>query len=179
MQLQSKSKSVVIVRLILIFLIIFTVPVHLLAEGSTEETAYTNIDKKDLLALQQQITSLKEQISQVKKSKNINRSNSSSSFTTYGSKIDNTSITNDHNLDLATNSLNTTDAADITSAIEADDSIDDNMNKSRVFISNGKIDVGGTPAITTQGQITYLGSYSGNNSIPIGMISSNLFHLQY
>ena len=44
-----------------------------------------------------------------------------------------------------------------------------------VFVSNGKIDVGGTPVITTQGQITYLGSYSGNNSIPIGMISSNLF----
>lgn len=29
--------------------------------------------------------------------------------------------------------------------------------------------------ITTQGQITYLGSCSGNNSIPIGMISRNLF----
>ncbi|WP_236939877.1 DUF3573 domain-containing protein [Francisella uliginis] len=162
-------------RFILILLIIFTIPIYALAESSTDREATSSIDKKDLLALQQQITSLKEQISQVKKSKNINRSNSSSSFATYGSKIDNTSITSGHNLDLTTNELNNADAADITSSIEADDSIDDDMNKSGVFISNGKIDVGGTPAITTQGQITYLGSYSGNNSIPIGMISSNLF----
>ena len=48
-----------------------------------------------------------------------------------------------------------------------------------MFVSNGKIDVGGTPVITTQGQITYLGSYSGNNSIPIGMISSNILHQRY
>ena len=53
--------------------------------------------------------------------------------------------------------------------------IEDKPNTQWVFVSNGKIDVGGTPAITTQVQITYLGSCSGNNSIPIGMISSNLF----
>ena len=162
-------------RFILILLIIFTIPIYALAESCNDREATSSIDKKDLLALQQQITSLKEQISQVKKSKNINRSNSSLSFATYGSKIDNTSITSGHHLDLAINELNNADAADITSAIEADDSIDDDMNNNGVFISNGKIDVGGTPAITTQGQITYLGSYSGNNSIPIGMISSNLF----
>nr|WP_227806699.1 DUF3573 domain-containing protein [Francisella persica] len=28
--------------------------------------------------------------------------------------------------------------------------------------------------MTTQGQTTYLGSYSSNNSISIGMISSNI-----
>ena len=33
----------------------------------------------------------------------------------------------------------------------------------------------GTSAITTQGQITYLGLCSGNNSILIEMISSNIF----
>lgn len=31
------------------------------------------------------------------------------------------------------------------------------------------------PAITPDGETTYLGAYSGNNSIPIGMISSKLF----
>ncbi|MDE4949232.1 DUF3573 domain-containing protein, partial [Francisella tularensis subsp. holarctica] len=39
----------------------------------------------------------------------------------------------------------------------------------------GGIEVGGAPEITTQGQVTYLGSYFGNKSIPIGQISSNLF----
>lgn len=121
---------------------------------------------------------MKEQINQVKRTKNINKSNSSSLFTTYSSKIDNTSITSGHYLDLATNELKNTNDTDIASAIAGDGSIEDTDNKG-VFISNGKIDVGGTPAITTQGQITYLGSYSGNNSIPIGMISSNLLHLLY
>lgn len=45
----------------------------------------------------------------------------------------------------------------------------------KASFSNGSIDVGNAPAITTQGQITYLGSYSGNNTIPLGQISKNLY----
>lgn len=42
------------------------------------------------------------------------------------------------------------------------------------LFENG-VDVGNMPAITSDGETTYLGAYSGNNSIPIGMISSKLF----
>ncbi|MDE5018812.1 DUF3573 domain-containing protein, partial [Francisella tularensis subsp. holarctica] len=44
-----------------------------------------------------------------------------------------------------------------------------------IFDNDGGITVGGAPAITTQGEVPFLGAYSGNNTIPIGMISSNLF----
>ena len=39
----------------------------------------------------------------------------------------------------------------------------------------GGIDVSAAAAITTRGQVTYLGSYSGNNNIPIGMLPGSLF----
>ncbi|MDE4957257.1 DUF3573 domain-containing protein, partial [Francisella tularensis subsp. holarctica] len=48
-------------------------------------------------------------------------------------------------------------------------------NSQGVFFSNCSIDVGNAPAITTQGQITYLGSYSGNKTIQLGQISKNLY----
>ncbi|MDE4967822.1 DUF3573 domain-containing protein, partial [Francisella tularensis] len=38
----------------------------------------------------------------------------------------------------------------------------------KIFNQNCSIDVGNAPAITTDGLAAYLGSYSGNNSIPIG-----------
>ena len=43
-----------------------------------------------------------------------------------------------------------------------------------IFNQGGGIDVE-APAITTNGEAAYLGSYSGNNSVPIGMIPSKLF----
>ncbi|MDE5035873.1 DUF3573 domain-containing protein, partial [Francisella tularensis] len=44
-----------------------------------------------------------------------------------------------------------------------------------IFEKDGGINVGGEPAITTQGEVTFLGAYNGNNTIPIVMISINLF----
>ena len=48
--------------------------------------------------------------------------------------------------------------------VNASNSIIDLGNKSLggVFNRSGGIDVGGAPAITTQGQVTFLGSYSAH-----------------
>ncbi|MDE4972168.1 DUF3573 domain-containing protein, partial [Francisella tularensis] len=57
----------------------------------------------------------------------------------------------------------------IATRVSSNETFDQNLfirgNSQGVFFSNGSIDVGNDPAITTQGQITYLGSYSGNNTI--------------
>jgi len=116
--------------------------------------------------LQQQISILKQEIGKVQ-SQNV-EANNKSQFSTYRQKIANDSF---NQLELGGIT-----PQDIASNIASDgQSLGDSTGSQGVFVSNGRIDVGGTPAITTQGQITYLGSYSGNNSIPIAMISSNLF----
>ena len=95
-------------------------------------------------------------------------------FTVY-KQLKNTTNTSNSYLGADYSGLEGITPEDIATNINSDQTIGDKPNTQGVFVSNGKIDVGGTPVITTQGQITYLGSYSGNNSIPIGMISSNLF----
>ncbi|MED7819968.1 MULTISPECIES: DUF3573 domain-containing protein [unclassified Francisella] len=75
------------------------------------------------------------------------------------------------------------DSSDILSNVSPDSSIinlDSETDSRGLFDTGGDrrgIDVGGAPAITTRGETTYMGSYSGNNSIPIGQISSKLFAL--
>lgn len=41
--------------------------------------------------------------------------------------------------------------------------------------SDDGVDVGDQVKITTQGEVTYVGSFSGNNTVPIGQLPSNLF----
>nr|WP_235261406.1 DUF3573 domain-containing protein [Francisella sp. FSC1006] len=154
-------------------MIIF-IPISLYAEDSltkTDKTQLSNGDKELLLALQEEVASLKKQINDVKKSSSIaNNSGKNSGFTTYSSKVN-----NQNNLYLSVSQVGGVDPREITSNITKNGRLDNAPDDQGVMMSKGKIDVGGTPAITTQGQVTYLGSYSGNNSIPIGMISSNLF----
>ncbi|QIV95606.1 uncharacterized protein DUF3573 [Allofrancisella inopinata] len=47
------------------------------------------------------------------------------------------------------------------------------INKNNKKVSD--VNVGGEVKITTQGQVSYVGSFSSNNSIPIGQLPSNLF----
>lgn len=154
-----------------ILIIVLLVPVSLYAENppnSVNETRLSKEDKELILALQEEITSLKKQVNEVQNSSNKG-SNSNSGFVTYSSRID-----NQDPLDFAM-SEGGIKPSDITSNITDSGGVDNLSGEDNVMMSNGRIDVGKSPAITTQGQVTYLGSYSGNNSIPIGMISSNLF----
>ncbi|MED7788890.1 DUF3573 domain-containing protein [Francisella sp. 19X1-34] len=143
-------------------------------------------EKELLLKLQKQVQVLQGQLKQIKSQAQTNQfkntSGDSSQFATYSSKVGNNSDSEDiissSGQDNFNQSLvNGQSASDIMENVNASNSIVNLGSKSLggVFNQNGAIDVGGAPAITTQGQVTYLGSYSGNNSIPIGQISSNLF----
>ena len=158
------------------------------AVPSTAQATGSNLnDRELLLKLQQQVQQLQGQLQQLKAQGNSgggleNTSNGSSQFTAYSSRVDG----NKNPRKLSVNSK----SRDLSQALiygETSSDIMENVNVSNsiinlgdqalggVFNQKGDIDVGGAPAITTQGQVTYLGSYSGNNSIPIGQISSNLF----
>ncbi|MDE5030171.1 DUF3573 domain-containing protein, partial [Francisella tularensis subsp. holarctica] len=60
----------------------------------------------------------------------------------------------------------------LATRVSCNETFDQNLfrrgNSQGVFFSNGSIDVGNAPAITTQGQITNLGSVSGINTIQLG-----------
>ncbi|APD50015.1 DUF3573 domain-containing protein [Francisella hispaniensis] len=159
--------------------------------SSTAQTSGTNLnDRELLLKLQQQVQQLQGQLQQLKAQGNgqgssgglQNTSNGSSQFTTYSSKVDGnknprTLGGNGASRDLSQALIGDSTSSDIMENVDASNSIINLASQplGGVFSPNGGIDVGGAPAITTQGQVTYLGSYSGNNSIPIGQISSNLF----
>lgn len=151
-------------KLILILFLFITIKVY--AGESTEQSGLSKQEMQIISDLQQQISVLKQEIGKVQSQNE--EANNKSQFSTYRQKISNDSF---NQLELGE-----VTPQDIASNIASDgQSLGDSTGSQGVFVSNGRIDVGGTPAITTQGQITYLGSYSGNNSIPIGMISSNLF----
>ncbi|QEO58001.1 MULTISPECIES: DUF3573 domain-containing protein [Francisella] len=149
-----------------IFILFLFTTIKVYAGESAEQASLSKQEMQIISDLQQQISILKQEIGKVQ-SQNTGVNNKSQ-FSTYRQKIANENF-NQLGLDGVT-------PQDIASNIASDGkSLGDSTGSQGVFVSNGRIDVGGTPAITTQGQITYLGSYSGNNSIPIGMISSNLF----
>ncbi|GMN89960.1 DUF3573 domain-containing protein [Francisella sciaenopsi] len=149
-----------------VFILFLFITIKVYAGESTEQSGLSKQEMQMISDLQQQISVLKQEIGKVQ-SQNI-EANNKSQFNTYRQKISNDSF---NQLELGG-----VTPQDIASNIASDgQSLGDSTGSQGVFVSNGRIDVGGTPAITTQGQITYLGSYSGNNSIPIGMISSNLF----
>ncbi|MBK2029411.1 DUF3573 domain-containing protein [Francisella noatunensis] len=154
--------------------------------ASSSQQSSGNINERELLlSLQRQVQQLQGQLQQLKSQDGgslKNTSNGKSSFTTYSSKVDSNQTPafldgKGESRDLSRALVSNSNPSDIMQNVSASDSIVNlgDQPDGGIFSSNGGIDVGGGPAITTQGQVTYLGSYSGNNSIPIGQISSNLF----
>ncbi|MED7819966.1 MULTISPECIES: DUF3573 domain-containing protein [unclassified Francisella] len=153
------------------------------SQSPSQNSSSQNINEKELLLkLQEQVQQLQGQLQQIKAQKGQinNMSGGSSQFATYSTKVYNNEPNTPQEItggDLSQTLVGGQTASDIMENVNSSNSIIDLGNKSLggVFNSTGGIDVGGAPAITTQGQVTFLGSYSGNNSIPIGQISSNLF----
>ncbi|WP_442902186.1 rhizoferrin import outer membrane protein FslE [Francisella sp. 19X1-34] len=128
----------------------------------------SNLDeKKTIQELQAKIKNIKYQLLELQQQKKL--SAKPSSFTTYSSKV------NSSGLDSFLS--NKKENSEITKNINKNNSIINLSGKSLggIFNSSGGINVGNAPAITTRGEVTFLGAYSGSNSIPIGMISSSLF----
>ncbi|BCD91512.1 membrane protein [Francisella halioticida] len=153
------------------------------SQSSSSKQGTQNFNEKELLLkLQDKVQQLQGQLQQIKAQKNEvkNMSGDDSEFSTYGRKVYGNrpnspeTITNE---DISQTLVNGQSNSDIMENVNASNSIINLGNSALggVFNQNGGIDVGGAPAITTQGQVTFLGSFSCNNSIPIGAISSNLF----
>lgn len=140
-----------------------------LAEQKNKPTKTSSLNEQQIIQnLQSEIKNIKYQILKLQQaSKKASESNAS--FTTYSSKVSNS--------ELEAFLSNQKDTSEIVKNVNKDSSIINLRNKSigGIFNSNGGIDVGNAPAITTRGEVTFLGAYSGSNSIPIGMISSSLF----
>ncbi|AIT09240.1 membrane protein [Candidatus Francisella endociliophora] len=127
-------------------------------------------DKDSVLELQQQIKNIQLEINQLQQTDNINNNE----FTTYNANVVDNKPTIANELEKYIIKKNT---VDIVQNISPENSIIDLKNEpvGGIFDTGGGINVGDAPAITTNGEAAYLGSYSGNNSIPIGMIPSKLF----
>lgn len=126
-----------------------------------------SLNEEAIIELQQQIRKLQTDISDMEES-----SQNANQLTTYESRITKQDP-NDINLVFG----DSANAYEISTSINSNNSIIDLRNSpvGGIFGHNGAINVGDAPAITTRGQVTFLGAYSGNNSIPIGMISGSLF----
>ncbi|APC97578.1 DUF3573 domain-containing protein [Francisella frigiditurris] len=144
-------------------------------EGNQKSTDnLTDADTKVLLELQKQIQELQGEINSYKETDpraNFGippATSNTEGFVTYSSKV---GPEEDIGIDK------------ILKGAPDGSVIDDAANEdffqytisSSIINSKGGIDVSEAAPITTQGQVSYLGSFSGNNSIPIGQISSNLF----
>ena len=118
---------------------------------------------------EKQVDGLKSELRQVKSRQHRRATD----FITYNSRSDSQDGQNSKYLDDESSEV----SMHITNNISEDGSIIDMNSESLggVFDDNGGIDVGGQPVITSGGQVSFMGSYSGNNSIPIGQISSSLF----
>ncbi|MED7818943.1 MULTISPECIES: rhizoferrin import outer membrane protein FslE [unclassified Francisella] len=139
-----------------------------IAEQKNQATIGSNLNEQQAIQdLESKIKNMKYQILVLQQQKT--NSSESSSFTTYSSKVNNNGL----------NSFlsNKRETSEVVNNINEDNSIINLRGKSigGIFSSSGGINVGNAPAITTQGEVTFLGAYSGSNSIPIGMISSSLF----
>ncbi|QLE79150.1 DUF3573 domain-containing protein [Francisella sp. Scap27] len=172
-------------RLVKVFSLIF---ILLITEISIADTKGTNdktdasnsqltaADTQKIRDLLKQVNELKEEVNKETNTKNKSKNNQQ--FATYSSQVGNLIPTDKNYLDLETNQIRSATYQDIASNITENSGIEGSINNNKNALSaNGGpgIDVNGTAAITTKGEVTYLGSYSGNNTIPIGMISSNLF----
>ncbi|MBK2109549.1 DUF3573 domain-containing protein [Francisella tularensis] len=147
-----------------------------IGRAAIKQTDEEQILKKDISVLRLQIFSLKKQINQVEKYQDSTNTSLRSDFATYSSKVNNTlTSVSPTKVDARLGSRSNNIATRVSSNETFDQNLFRRGNSQGVFFSNGSIDVGNAPAITTQGQITYLGSYSGNNTIPLGQISKNLY----
>ncbi|MED7789115.1 DUF3573 domain-containing protein [Francisella sp. 19X1-34] len=158
------------------FLIILLIPIFLFAkeDSSNHKSNEKQSRRNKILILQQEVASLKKQIDKLNEPQSLMSRASDQEFSTYNSQVVNAVSTP------MTTSIHYVKGDNyIVTRVSSIDSFDQILRRDKenqgVFVSNEVIDVGGEPAITTQGQITYLGSYSGNNTIPIGQISRNLF----
>lgn len=157
------------------------------SSGSDANTANppASLNDKELLSkLQQQVQQLQGQLKHIKAKKSSNNarlkntSANNSKFSTYNSKVGSSDTrTVSSGLDFSGAVAGGTDPNDITKNINEDSSVInlEQEPSSGLLNQGGGIDVGNAPAITTGGEVSFLGSFSGNNSIPIGQISSNLF----
>ncbi|EDZ90485.1 DUF3573 domain-containing protein [Francisella tularensis] len=129
-------------------------------------------NQTSIFELQKQIKELQAEINHFEETK----MNENFEFTTYSSEVvdSKSKLRNKETKVLYTVQNNN---VDIIQNISPESTIIDLRGKplGKIFNQNGSIDVGNAPAITTDGQAAYLGSYSGNNSIPIGMIPGKLF----
>ncbi|MGQ4006076.1 DUF3573 domain-containing protein [Francisellaceae bacterium CB300] len=148
------------------FLIFFS---SSLASVSNKKSTTTD-ELNSIVELQQQIEALQNEIKQI----DLNNESSPTLFT-YESVINKTNVT----LDLK-NSISKKNT-DMMKNIGYDGNIIDLSKieeRSNIFgntqIGDG-IDVQNAVPITSRGEVTYLGSYSGNNNIPIGMVAGSLF----
>ncbi|AIT10315.1 membrane protein [Candidatus Francisella endociliophora] len=133
---------------------------------ATEKTSTTLSDS--ITQLQLQIKDLQTEINGLKNQNNDNPQKDSS-FSTYSSKVlaKSNNKENTFNPYLTKNSI-TTDTT--TYSIK-----DLEEPYEGVFNTKNGINVEDAPVITSEGHATFIGSYSGNNSIPIGQIPTNLF----
>ena len=126
-----------------------------------------------ILQLQQKIESLQSEINDLEKQK-INSKKSESSFSTYSSKV---LIDQNSNKSMLERYLAKNDTADLTGNVNLkDEELNIEVESlDGIFNSKEGVDVGEAPVVTSQGHASFIGAYSGNNSIPIGQIPTNLF----
>ena len=131
-------------------------------------------DKIVILEMKKEMIELRHQMRDMKKlqDKLENASDRKSKFSTYSSKVERNQSTSHSKEELGRD-----DVGDVLDNISAEGSVinTDSDSFQGIFNKKGGIDVGGAPAITTGGKLTFLGSYTGNNSVPIGQIPDNLF----
>ena len=147
-------------------------PVH---NTSQSDSTLSMADKQLLIDLSKQVEELQGQIQQEKNSKS---SSSNKQFSTYSSQVGNSLNTTSHYLDIESSDIRNAMANEIAVNITENSGLETRVNQNSIgdiFSSSGGINTGSGPAITTRGEVTYLGSYFGNNTISIGMIPSNLF----
>lgn len=123
-----------------------------------------------ILQLQEQIKSLQSEISNLEKQESMQKK---SSFSTYSSKV---LIDDEAKEKLLVRSNYSYKQSPIgTLNLSSKEISSEEKSLEGIFDTRKGINVGEAPVITSQGQAAFIGSYSGNNSIPIGQIPSNLF----
>jgi len=136
-----------------------------LAEADGNDSKISN-DVNSIIQLQQQIEALQSEIQQV------DTDNNSPTLLTYDSAIDTENATSSLKNKLSKVRI------DFMKNISEDGNIihlGDIEEQGIYGAIGGGIDVSDAAPITTRGEVTYLGSYSGNNNIPIGMLPGSLF----
>ena len=121
--------------------------------GNVAQNTTTAVNQQQLLlSLQKQVQSLKSEVDSLKKSK------SNKYFATYKDKV-------------SANNFGSTTNLKVYEGIN-----NPILNTGSLSAVPGQgIDVSSAVPITSKGKVSYLGAYSGNNSVPIGMLSSSLF----